>query len=92
MLNINKQNWICGMSHLISCKSHSPGKSYLVQMQITFSVTNRHQYIYSLQVLKSQNMASGVYFYTNEFGDKIEQILRKWKPVERAILKMEAQN
>lgn len=37
-------------------------------------------------------MASGVYFYTNEFGDKIEQALRKWKPVERAILKMKAQN
>lgn len=48
--------------------------------------------IHLLHVLKSQNMASGVYFYTNEFGDKIEQALRKWKPVERAILKMKAQN
>lgn len=80
------------MSHLVSCKSYSLGKWYLVQMQITFSVTNRHQYIYSFQGLKSQNMASGVYFYTNDFGDKIEQELRKWKPVERAILKMDAQN
>lgn len=40
-------------------------------------------------------MASGVYFYTNDFGDKIEQELRcggtNWRPVQGAVLKMWAQ-